>query len=89
MWQNSKGSYYAANQDGEIAKDGRLIGTSKTGVSGIDAARLGDAHWAKDSRYCEKLGKVVGKTLKLTLPALNGGVWCIFPGEQTDLTLGK
>lgn len=55
-------------------------------ISGIEAAKRGDAHWANSATDCFKIGKRINKKPKEILDAKgkDGGVWCIFPGEQAS-----
>ncbi|AFY51290.1 hypothetical protein Nos7524_5600 (plasmid) [Nostoc sp. PCC 7524] len=88
IWQSTRnGKYYAADANGQINNSERLVGTAKPlqsrAISGIEAAKLGDAHWANTITDCYKIGKKIGKKLKRSHLAVGGGYWCIFPGEQT------
>jgi len=88
IWQSTDGKHYAADANGEINNSEKLVGTAKPlqsrTISGIEAAKLGDAHWANSVADCYKIAKRIGKTLKRSHLAVGGGYWCIFPGEQTS-----
>jgi hypothetical protein len=88
VWQSRDGKHYAANANGQINNSERLVGTAKPlqsrAISGIEAAKLGDAHWANSVADCYKIGKRIGKQPKRHHLAVGGGYWCIFPGEQTS-----
>ncbi|MCF4967163.1 hypothetical protein [Nostoc sp. CMAA1605] len=89
IWRSTRnGKYYAANANGQINNSERLVGTAKPlqsrAISGIEAAKLGDAHWANSVADCYKIAKRIGKTLKRSHLAAGGGYWCIFPGETTS-----
>ncbi|MCC5635580.1 hypothetical protein LC593_06900 [Nostoc sp. CHAB 5844] len=92
VWRASNGKHYAADASGNISNSERLIGTKKPlplqsrAISGIEAAKRGDAHWANNATDCFKIGKRINKKPKEILDAKgrDGGVWCIFPGEQTS-----
>jgi hypothetical protein len=88
VWRSTRdGKHYAADANGQINNSERLIGTAKPlqsrAISGIEAAKLGDAHWANSVADCYKIGKRIGKQPKRHQLAVGGGYWCIFPGEQT------
>ncbi|MCG6138732.1 MAG: hypothetical protein MET45_29745 [Nostoc sp. LLA-1] len=89
VWQAGDGKHYAADANGQINNSEILVGTAKPlqsrAISGIEAAKLGDAHWANSVTDCYKIAKRIGKKLKRQHPAIGGGYWCIFPGEQTIL----
>ncbi|PHJ59033.1 hypothetical protein VF14_13620 [Nostoc linckia z18] len=88
VWQSGDGKHYAADANGQINNSEILVGTAKPlqsrAISGIEAAKLGDAHWANSVADCYKIAKRIGKTLKRSHLAVGGGYWCIFPGEQTS-----
>ncbi|MBD2682878.1 hypothetical protein H6H03_36055 [Nostoc paludosum FACHB-159] len=88
IWQSTDGKHYAADANGQINNSEKLVGTQKPlqsrAISGIEAAKLGDAHWANSVADCYKIAKRIGKTLKRHHIAVGGGYWCIFPGEQTS-----
>lgn len=88
IWRSRDGKHYAADANGQINNEERLVGTAKPlqsrAISGIEAAKLGDAHWANTVTDCYKIAKKIGKKLKRQHPAVGGGYWCIFPGEQTS-----
>ncbi|MEA5504947.1 hypothetical protein VB735_17910 [Halotia wernerae UHCC 0503] len=92
IWRASNGKHYVADASGNISNSERLVGTKKPfplqsrAISGIDAAKLGDAHWADKITDCYRIGKRINKKLKRSAPAIGGGFWCIFPGQQTDFT---
>jgi hypothetical protein len=92
IWKSKDGKYHAADKRGRVNNSERIVGSTKPNllqsraISGIDAAMLGDAHWAAKATDCYKIGKRIGKYPKTIHDATgtSKGFWCIFPGEQTN-----
>jgi hypothetical protein len=58
-------------------------------ISGIDAAKQGNAHWGSERSACQSMARRNHWKLVRVIPANGGGYWCIFSGEQTDFGGGN
>lgn len=86
--------YYVYSHQGRkiyVRKDAPQQNRSASqGMSGSEAARLGNAHWVNGVlKDCQKMEAKYGWRLRRAEKAQGGGVWCIFEGEQVDFSEGK
>jgi hypothetical protein len=93
VWRARDGKHYAADRSGNINTSERMVGVKKPivrsidskktiddGMDGIQAAKLGEAHWVTSPDRCNRPNFKQGRPLKVNPPpkAQGGGFWCIY-----------
>lgn len=61
-------------------------GSHVVAILGVDAIKLGNAHWGANPEDCKNMEKRNNLRLLKVIPSATGGFWCIFEGEQTDFS---
>ena len=61
-------------------------GSYVSAILGVDAIKLGNAHWGANPEACKSMEKRNNWRLVRVIPSATGGYWCIFEGKQTDFS---